>query len=110
MIPGKPWEICSTKDISFVCLSTNPELCNRHKKFTYDFQIDYEHICSPCDSFPAVFDSHTDIYDSANDANTVIQLLITLRTLQKSFLNLMHCCTILEIEHTANPKNSRLFI
>jgi hypothetical protein len=52
-----------------------------------------------------VFYSFTNIYDSANDVNTVIQFLITLRIFQKSFLNLMHCCTILEIEHNENLKS-----
>jgi hypothetical protein len=35
MIPGKPWEICSTLDLSFVCLTTGPQLCKRHRKFAY---------------------------------------------------------------------------
>jgi hypothetical protein len=110
MIPGKPWEICSTIGLSFVCFTTIIQRFVRGtKNLLMISHIDCVHTGSSYDSFSAVFYSFTDIYDSANDVNTVIQFLITLRILQKSFLNLMHCCTILDIEHNENPKSTPLF-
>jgi hypothetical protein len=86
MIPGKPWEICSTIGLSFVCLSLGlttiiHSFVRGTRNLLMIFHIDCVHTGSSCDSFSAVFYCFTDIYDSANDVNTVIQFLITLMIL-----------------------------